>query len=76
MAEVKKLYRSRTNRNISGVCGGIAEYFGIDASLVRLTVLLFSLFGGSGIIFYILASMIMPEEPEYWETEKPKRKEI
>lgn len=75
MSDFKPLYRSRTDRRISGVCGGLAEYFNVDAALVRIVVLFFTLFGGSGGIFYILASMIIPEEPGYAYDEKPKRSE-
>ena len=75
MSDFKRLYRSKTDRRISGVCGGLAEYFNIDASLVRIVVLFFVLFGGSGGIFYILASMIIPDEPDYAYGEKPKRGE-
>lgn len=62
----KKLYRSRTNRMISGVCGGIAEYFGIDETLVRLAVVLLMLVSRviPFVIFYIIASIIIPEAPE------------
>jgi phage shock protein C len=48
---------------IAGVCGGIANYFGIDAALVRLGWVLFSLAGGSGILAYIIAMFIMREPP-------------
>lgn len=57
----KRLYKSDTNRRIAGVCGGIAEYFGIDATLVRLGWILFLFAGGSGILAYIIAWIIMPE---------------
>ena len=62
----KKLYRSRTNRMISGVCGGIAEYFGIDETLVRLGAALLMLVTRivPFVIFYIIASIIIPEAPE------------
>lgn len=58
--EPKKLYRSRSNRMICGVCGGIAEYFNLDPSIVRL---LFVLFGctGTGIVAYVVAAIIIPE---------------
>ncbi len=58
--DTKRLYKSRTDRMIDGVCGGIAEYFGLDATLVRIAWVLLTLFGGSGIILYILAMIIMP----------------
>ena len=57
----KKLYRSKTDRKIAGVCGGIAEYFGIDSTLVRLGWILFTFAGGSGILAYIIAWIIMPD---------------
>jgi len=60
--EGKKLYRSRNDRMITGVCGGIAEYFGIDATLVRLGLVVFACMGGSGILAYIIASIIIPDE--------------
>lgn len=59
--ESKKLYKSRTNRVLCGVCGGIGEYFHIDPTLVRLLCVLLG-FTMTGIIVYIVAAMIMPEE--------------
>lgn len=59
----KKLYRSRQDQIIGGVCGGIAEYFGIDATLVRLAFVLFALIEGAGVIAYIIAWIIVPERP-------------
>lgn len=61
--KMKRLYRSRTNRIIAGVCGGIADYTNIDPTVIRLLWLLLSLFWGSGIIAYIIAWIIIPEEP-------------
>jgi phage shock protein C len=58
----KKLYRSRTDRKLLGVCAGIAEYFGVDPTLVRLAFVLMALAGGPGIIFYIILALIIPEE--------------
>ena len=58
----KKLYRSTENRVIAGVCGGIAEYFDIDPTLVRLAWVLFCVLGGSGPLAYIIAAII-PEDP-------------
>lgn len=60
----KKLYRSRKDQIIGGVCGGIAEYFGIDSTLVRLAFVLFALIEGAGIIAYIIAWIIIPERTE------------
>lgn len=59
----KKLYKSNQNKMIDGVCGGIAEYFGIDPTVVRLIWALFSLMGGSGILAYIIAAVIIPRSP-------------
>ena len=61
----KKLYKSSTDKTLCGVCGGIAEYFGIDSTVVRLAWILFTLAGGSGIIAYIIAALIIPDGPEY-----------
>ena len=58
----KKLKRSRTNRQLCGVCGGLAEYLNMDVSLDRLLWVLIVICGGSGIIAYILAAIIIPEE--------------
>ncbi|MFO7814526.1 MAG: PspC domain-containing protein [Halanaerobiales bacterium] len=60
----KKLYRSKKDQIIGGVCGGIAEYFGIDPTLVRLAFVLFALIEGAGIIAYIIAWIIVPERPK------------
>ena len=58
----KRLYRSETNQMRCGVCAGIAEYFGIDPTLVRLAWVLFCVLGGSGVLAYILAAIIIPPE--------------
>ena len=60
----KKLYRSKKNRKIAGVCGGIAEYFDIDPIIVRLLTLILVLSVGSGLIAYIIAWIVVPEEPD------------
>ncbi|MBR6566843.1 MAG: PspC domain-containing protein [Spirochaetaceae bacterium] len=61
----KKLMRSG-NKMLLGVCGGIAEFFGIDATLIRLLVVFFSLAGiGSGVVAYLIAAIIMPKAPNY-----------
>ena len=59
----KKLYKSSTDKKLAGVCGGIAEYFNIDSTLVRLGWVVFSLLGGSGLLAYIIAAIIMPDQP-------------
>ncbi len=60
----KRLYKSRTERMIDGVCGGLAEFFGVDVTLVRITWVLLTLLGGSGIILYLVAMFIIPVNPE------------
>ena len=60
----KRLYKSRDNRMVDGVCGGVAEYFGIDPTLVRLGWVLFCAVGGSGFLAYIIAALIIPRAPE------------
>lgn len=59
----KKLYRSVTDKMIGGVCGGIAEYFEIDPVIVRLIFVLAVIFGGSGILAYIILWIIIPQKP-------------
>lgn len=61
--QMDKLYRSKKNKIVAGVCGGIAEYFNVDPTLIRLLWLLISIMGGSGVIAYIIAWIIIPEEP-------------
>lgn len=58
---MKKLYKSQHDRKICGVCGGIAEYFNVDPTLVRLIFILLGI-TTSGVVFYILAALLMPEE--------------
>lgn len=60
----KKLYKSNKNKMICGVCGGIGEFFGIDPTLVRLGWVVFCALGGSGILAYIIAAIIIPRNPE------------
>ena len=57
----KRLYKSIANRKICGVCGGIAEYFELDPTIIRLAWILFTALGGSGIIAYIVAALVIPE---------------
>lgn len=60
----KKLYKSSKNKMIDGVCAGIAEYFNIDPTLVRIGLVLFSAMGGAGILAYIIMAIVMPRNPE------------
>ena len=60
--EQKRLYKSSTNRVLCGVCGGIGEYFNIDPTIIRLIFVLFVFGVGSGLLAYIDAAIIMPEQ--------------
>ena len=60
--ESKRLYKSRTNRMLSGVCGGIAEYLNLDPTVVRLLCAILGC-SGTGIIIYSVAAIVMPEAP-------------
>ncbi len=60
----KKLYKSRRNKVICGVCGGIGEYFGIDPTVVRLIWAVLILCFGTGILAYIIAALIIPDIPD------------
>jgi phage shock protein C len=66
---VKRLYKSRKNKVVDGVCGGIAEYFDVDPVLVRIIFVLFFFFGGSALIAYIVGMIIMPRRPFELEQE-------
>ena len=61
--ETQKLYRSRDERMIGGVCGGLGEFFSIDPTLIRLLFVLLTIFGGSGVLVYLVMLLIVPEEP-------------
>ena len=62
MAEGKKLYRSTTNKKLFGVCGGLAEYFDVDPTVVRIIYLLLLLGAGFGLLAYLVCALIMPEK--------------
>ncbi len=59
----KRLYLSRADKKLAGVCGGIAEYFDIDSTLVRLMWVFLTFAGGSGLLIYIVAAIVMQEKP-------------
>jgi phage shock protein PspC (stress-responsive transcriptional regulator) len=58
----KRLYRAREGRVVAGVCAGLATYFGVDATLVRLAFALVTVFGGFGVLLYLVAWVVIPEE--------------
>ena len=63
MDKNKKLYKSNVNKQLCGVCGGIAEFFELDPTLVRLAWVLFSCLGGSGLLAYIICAIVIPQRP-------------
>jgi phage shock protein C len=60
----KRLYKIEQGKMLAGVCGGIGEYFNVDPSLIRIAWVLFSLVGGSGLLAYIIAAIILPRKSE------------
>jgi phage shock protein C len=69
-----RLFRSQTNKVFAGVCGGLAEYLNVDATIIRIVWILLTLLGGSGIILYVIAFFIVPEKPIAL-TDSPSQKE-
>ena len=63
----KRLYKDHQNKKICGVCSGIAKYFALDPTVVRLALVLFCLLGGAGVLAYIICAIVMPDEPGYIE---------
>ncbi|MEN6570292.1 MAG: PspC domain-containing protein [Anaerolineaceae bacterium] len=63
MEPVKRLYRSKSDRMIAGVCGGIAQYFNIDPTLVRLLAVVGLLLAGGTFWAYIIMAIVIPTEP-------------
>jgi len=59
---IRRLYRSRTDRKIAGVCGGLAAYWGIDPVIPRLIWVAFALAAGAGIVAYIVCWLVIPKE--------------
>ena len=59
----KRLYKSNTDKKLGGVCGGIAKYFGIDSTIVRLAWLVAVFCAGGGLIAYLIAYIVIPREP-------------
>lgn len=61
---MKRLYRSKTDRMIAGICGGMGEYWGVDPTLIRLGMVALVLLSGGGMILaYIVGAIIIPEKP-------------
>lgn len=63
---MRKLFKSTTDKKICGVCGGFAEYFGVDSTIIRLALAVFTCFSfGTGIFVYFIAALVMPEGQNY-----------
>ena len=58
----KKLYRSRNDKKLCGVCGGLADYFGLDVNIIRVAAIGSVFFGGLGLVAYIAAAFLIPEQ--------------
>lgn len=59
----KKLYKSNTDKKVCGVCGGLAKFLGVDSTIIRLILVLAVFFAGCGILAYIIAALVIPDEP-------------
>lgn len=59
----KKLYLSSTDKKLAGVCGGFAEYFGLDSTLIRIGYLAMVLLAGTGVLLYIICALVIPNKP-------------
>ncbi|ABR36204.1 PspC domain-containing protein [Clostridium beijerinckii] len=59
----KRLYLAATDKKLAGVCGGIAEYFGLDSTLVRIGWAILIVCAGSGLLLYIICALIIPKQP-------------
>ncbi len=60
---MKKLYRSNTDIKLCGVCGGFAEYFDLDPTIIRLIFIFLTLFGGGGLLIYLICAVVIPKSP-------------
>ena len=74
--EIKKFYRSRTDRVLFGVCGGLGKYFGVDPILFRLAFVALLIADGTGILLYLIMVFATPEEPGRSDTDKDLEGEV
>ena len=72
---LRRLYKSRRIRMIDGICGGLAEYFGVDVTIIRLLFVLLGLMGGTGLLVYITAMIIMPTNPDFMAVPEQQRQQ-
>lgn len=66
----KKLKKSGKNKIVAGVCGGVAEYFKIDPTIVRLILVIIALFKGFGVLLYVIAAIVMPADENFYADEE------
>lgn len=66
----KKLYKIKNGSKLSGVCTGLSAYMGIDVTIIRLITVILTLLGGPGLIIYIIAAVVMPDEPSYTDRQQ------
>ena len=64
MDPTRKLYRSRSDRKLAGVCGGLAKFFSLDPTLIRVLFAILALAGGSGIVIYLAMWIMVPNQPQ------------
>lgn len=69
----KRLYRSKTDKKIFGVCGGLAEYFGIDPVIIRVVWAVLALFYGTGILIYLVMAFAVPVQPDILDVQSDVR---
>jgi phage shock protein C len=64
MDPTRRLYRSRSDRKLAGVCGGLAQFFGLDPTLIRVLFVVLAVLGGSGILIYLAMWIMVPNQPQ------------
>jgi phage shock protein C len=64
MDPTRKLYRSRSDRKLAGVCGGLAQFFNLDPTLIRVLFVVLAVLGGSGILIYLAMWIMVPNQPQ------------
>ena len=64
MDPTRRLYRSRSDRKLAGVCGGLAQFFNLDPTLIRVLFVVLAVLGGSGILIYLAMWIMVPKEPQ------------
>ncbi|MCX7783366.1 MAG: PspC domain-containing protein [Meiothermus sp.] len=72
MSQPRRLYRSRSDEQISGVCAGLAQYLGVETVWVRIAFVLLTLINGAGILLYLILALVIPKEPQEENQDSPK----